>query len=272
MGVGGGILAGMSPTTNRRLLRSTCAALLAGCLFGCESVQTGVPLPESASPTDGILFADRRASAARVGSLFPADQAAISDAALAEILNSELRLPSDVRLAVVPVGQTPNFSGYSPDFAGRSRDIYGEFLGTLRDGSRVAYAQELPRMLRPQNVSVPQLRVAAARNRADVLLVVLTGTKKYENERMFGRDEVRAFSEVEAVLVDVRSGTIPFSTSTVEDFFAKRDGDDLNFADTIARANQEAVGKAWVRVAGEVAAYLDGLEDAPPRDVLSEAP
>ncbi len=196
-------------------------------------------------------------------SLFPADQAAIGDAALTEILNGTLDLPATVRLAVVPVGQTPSFSGFAPEFAERSRAIDAQFLGGLRDSDRIDYAQYLPQMLTPREVSVPQLREAAARYRADMVLIVHTATRQYKNDRLLGKDRVRAYCDVEAVLVDVRSGTVPFSTNTTESFLATKAGNDLNFKDTIARANQEAIGVAWQRVAVEAAEFMDGLGVSP---------
>ncbi len=197
-------------------------------------------------------------------SLFPADQQVLSDEALTSILNGQLQLPPTLRLAVVTVGQTPNFTGFAPEFAETSRAIDSSFLGALRSSERVEYAQYLPGMLRPQRITVPDLRESAARYRADMLLIISTQTREYRNDRLLGKDRVRAFSDVEVVLVDVRSGTVPFSTNTSEDFLAVKAGDDLNFQDTIARANQTAIGNAWIRVATETAEYLNSVDAVAP--------
>ena len=230
------------------------SSLLGGCAV--ESYIDPTPLSGSTAETMRAVRPDAM-------SLFPADQSAVTDAALTEILNGQLELPGELRVAVVPVGQTPSFSGFAPEFAERSRQLDAEFLGQLRGSDRVAYAQYLPQMLTPRQVTVPLLREAAARYRSDMVLIVHTATREYKNDRLLGKDRVRAYCEVEAVLVDVRSGTVPFSTNTTESFLATKGRDDLNFRDTIARANQEAMGVAWQRVAGEAAGFLSDAGAAP---------
>ncbi len=241
--------------TNVVRLLTTFLLLALGLAGGCATGPAIDPSKVAVSRLSEMEM--RRAEPLEALSLFPADQAGMTDAALTEVLNGELQLPDRVRMAVVPVGETPSFTGYAPEFAEQSRQLEGAFFNTLSDSERIDYVQKLPQMLRPTRMTVPDLRVAAARYRADLVLIIHTRTRTYENDRLLGRDRVRAFSSVEAVLVDVRSGTIPFSTDTVEDFLAVKEKGDLRFRDTIARANQEAVGKAWLRVAGETAAFLD---------------
>ncbi len=106
-------------------------------------------------------------------------------------------------------------------------------------------------------MTLPHLRQAAARFQADQLLIYRTSTQNYQRVKLFSPDETRAYCTVEAVLFDIRTGIIPFSTVVTEDFSAKKEKGDYDLSETVAKANQQAVGKAWLRIADEVKAFLE---------------
>jgi hypothetical protein len=61
------------------------------------------------------------------------------------------------------------------------------------------------------------------------------------------------------VLLDTRTGTIPWSTVATRDFVAERTSAEVDFAETVAKAESAAIGKAWLGVADEAVAFLNGL-------------
>jgi hypothetical protein len=120
----------------------------------------------------------------------------------------------------------------------------------------VAY---LPSLVTPREMTLPHLRQAAARFQANLLLVYRTSTQNYQRMKFFTEDETRAYCTVEAVLLDTRTGIIPFSTVVTEQFSAKKNKQDYDFDETIAKANQQAIGKAWLHLASDVKSYLSKL-------------
>ena len=76
-------------------------------------------------------------------------------------------------------------------------------------------------------------------------------------QRLFAADRSKAYCTVEAVVLDTRTGLIPLGTVVNEYFSAAKGKGDVNFSDTIAKAEQKAIGEAWRRVERETVAYLD---------------
>jgi hypothetical protein len=112
----------------------------------------------------------------------------------------------------------------------------------------------------PPAMTVPLVRQAAARLQADLVLIYRTSTSNYGQQRFLRAKRTRAYSTVEAVLLDTRTGVIPFSTVVDERFAATESRRDYGFDETVARAEQQAIGRAWQRLATETVAFLDKAE------------
>ena len=203
------------------------------------------------------------APAALTESLFPQDAQVLGNEAIRQILDSPVYVAKPARLAVLRFGQLPAWWTYSEEFARTSDRIDADFLDTLRGSDRLGRVAYLPTMMMPNRQTIPYLREAAVRFQCDLLLVYRTTTGNYVNNRLFGADEVRAYCTVEGVLIDVRTGTIPFSSIVTDRFEAKKSSDDKDFAETVTKATQRAIGRAWVRLAADTAAYLKDAPAAP---------
>jgi hypothetical protein len=115
----------------------------------------------------------------------------------------------------------------------------------------------MPTLLIPEKRTVPYLREAAARFQADLLLIYTTRIQTFQQERFIGADEVRAGCVVESVLLDVRTGIVTHTAQSAEGFATKKLRGDLNFSETVAKAQTEATGKALMRLADALVAYLN---------------
>jgi hypothetical protein len=109
----------------------------------------------------------------------------------------------------------------------------------------------------PPQMTIPHIRQAAGRLQADLVLVYRTSTHNYEKREWFKTARTKAYCTVEAVLLDTRTGVIPFSTVVNEQFAAAETKRDYGFDETVARAEQQAIGRAWERLAAETATFLD---------------
>ena len=202
-------------------------------------------------------FAARDAPMAE--SLFKEDQAVLSNDELQKILAARVVLPEKSKLAVVRFGRLPYWWGWSEDFVRVNERIDADFLGKLRTSQKLNDVAYLPSLVTPNLMTLPYLRQAAARCQADLLLVYRTSTRTYTKQRWFAADQTKAYCTVEAVLLDTRTGLLPFSTVANEFYSASRSKKELDFAETVAKAQQQAIGRAWVRVAEEAVRHLDGL-------------
>jgi len=114
----------------------------------------------------------------------------------------------------------------------------------------------MPTLLIPEKRTVPYLREAAARFQADLLLVYTTRIQTFQQDRLIGADEVRAGCVAESVLLDVRTGIVAHTARTAEGIAAKKSPGDLNFSQTVAKAQSDAAGKVLLKLADAVIAYL----------------
>ena len=224
------------------------ALMAAGCATSADIAQV--------SPQTSTLMQSPAAEQPIQQSLFKEDQAVISNDDMAKILSSKLTLPDHAKLAVVRFGQLPYWWGWSEEFTRVNKQIDADFLGRLASSSRIREVAYLPSLVTPTNMTLPYLRQAAARFQSDLLLIYRTTSQNYQRYKMFSEDETKAYCTVEAVLLDTRTGIIPFSTVTTEQFSAKKNKVDYDFNETIAKANQQAIAKAWLEMADDVKNYL----------------
>ena len=114
----------------------------------------------------------------------------------------------------------------------------------------------LPSLLVPAQPTVPVLREVAVRLQADALLVFRVSGDLYRNDRLFRSDQFKAYATCEAVLLDVRTGAIPFTTVVTREHLTQKQEGDLTDADAQRRAQQQAVLLALGEMGQEVAAFL----------------
>lgn len=223
------------------------------CAFGCARSNSFAPARGFESDT---LARDERGALNE--SLFKEDQAVLGNEELKTILASPVVLPQRAKLAVVRFGRMPYWWGWSEEFVRANEQIDTQFLGTLRRSGRLRDVAYMPSLVMPPAMTVPLVRQAAARLQADLVLIYRTSTSNYDQQRFLRAKRTKAYSTVEAVLLDTRTGVIPFSTVVNERFAAAESKRDYGFDETVARAEQQAIARAWHRLAEQTVAFLDG--------------
>ncbi|MBU2883343.1 hypothetical protein KO525_14335 [Psychrosphaera sp. B3R10] len=179
-----------------------------------------------------------------------------NDQKINELLYYQVKLPAKNRIAILKLSRDNQWQFYSNDFTTLTTSLIDGFISELRSSARVYDASFLPAMLVPDKRTVPSLREAAARFQADLLLAYRSSCNSYNKYRFMDPNETKAYCSVEAVLLDVRSGVITKSVVSTQDFVAVKQKDDVNFSETIKKAELEAVAKSLLDVAKGVNNYL----------------
>ncbi len=221
--------------------------LVAGCA-ACTST------PVSTSSRPDAYYADT-SGPDREGSLFAGDAATLSDEAINRILEYDYSPPPLSRVALMPFGREV-WSQWSEELSLASQEMQTSVMDTLRASPKVYDASYLPSILIPENRTVPHLREAAARYQADLLLVYRSFCQSFERYRWFSADKSRAFCGVEAVLLDTRTGLVPFTSVATHSYDVEQNETDLNFRETILKAQLAATATALGQVSGEIARFL----------------
>jgi hypothetical protein len=231
--------------------KQALAAIFVTTMLGCAHKK---PIPLGDSFSD-VFRANYEMDADGSPSLFRGDSEVLSDAEIARILSYQIDLSGKHRLAVLQLSRKRL---WSEDHARQEQGNISEFLARLRSSAHLTSVSQLPSLLVPQKTTVPYLREAAARSQADLLLVFDTSVRSFTKYRAVGKDEVRVLCAVDAVLVDVRTGIVPFTASKSEELVATRTADDFNFAETVAKAVVTTEGRVLSAIAVETATFLDG--------------
>lgn len=227
----------------RFLVRSIVVLSIAGC---------SAPVSTLSRPD---AYYQSTPSAGGAESLFAGDAATLSDDAIQKILAYRYDPPPVSRVALMPFGREV-WSTWSEELALASEQHKAQVLDRLVASPKVYDASYLPSILVPQNRTVPHLREAAARYQADLLLVYRTYCQSFERYRLFAADESRAYCGVEAVLLDTRTGLVPFTTVANRTYDVVENDQDTNFRETQLRAQLDATASALGDVSAEVVNFL----------------
>jgi hypothetical protein len=204
-----------------------------------------------------------------VGSLFKADQSAMSEEAVARVLGSKVVLPKKARVALMrfPDRLDParkfhwGLYYFREETYLKSQQAY---MDTLREelaaSGRVQEAVSLPALMTPTDAGLPVLREAAVRLQADLLLIYRhTSDVYYKYGFVIWSDKAKGYCTCEVVLLDVRTGVIPFASVVTRDKEVSRTGSDYNSTDLMRRAEKEAVIETLRAVGQEVGQFLKAV-------------
>lgn len=191
--------------------------------------------------------------------LFETDEAVISGDKIQAILNSRILIPSNCRLAVMTLNEYTTHGLWSPETTQAGRDFKTEFLSELKQCGRLADVSFLPGILTPEKKGIGQLREAAARYQAPLLFVYSTQYNTYGKDKIFGKGKAVSYCIVEGALLDVQTGTVPFTSVSLQEFEVEEKKGDINFYETLMRAEMSAESKGLKDIAKDLTTFLDKI-------------
>jgi len=237
----------------RRLMRAVTITVCV-CMSGCSTNFTASRPAEYFAAGAGALESD--------GSLFGADTEVLSDAEIARILDFRYSPPPLSRIALLPFGWG-TWTRWSQEMANSAAAVDAHVLTALRASPKIYDASILPSILVPDQRTVPHLREAAARYQADLLLVFRSACQTFEQFRLLQSDRARAYCAIEAVLLDIRTGLVPFVATSTQNYEVVETDADLNFRETLLRSQLDAIGSGLTEVAQAIAQFIES--DGEPR-------
>ena len=76
---------------------------------------------------------------------------------------------------------------------------------------------------------------------------------------MFSKDKVKAYSTCEVVVLDVRTGLVPFTRVVSCDQVETKQSSDFDLAETMRRAEQVSATDALKNAAGDLVAFMKAV-------------
>lgn len=243
----------------KTVLLATITCLM---VSGCGSVSQYES--QYAARTDSYKFEE---SPTLTSSLFKSDQAVLGDEAIKQILSSKLVLPNNAKVALIKFpGSQHGALRYYGSYYWRSEGYLKtqqRYIETVTEklsaSDRVSDVVLLPSLLTPNDATIPILREAAVRLQADLLLVYRITSDIYHRAKIFADDQVKAYSTCEAVLLDVRTGIIPFTTVITKEAQTTKEKQDLEITETMRRAESLAVLDSLETMSDKLVAFLESV-------------
>ena len=177
-------------------------------------------------------------------SLFENKESTITEEGIQRLLNGKIQLPDTVRIAVLNMNSTyTNYNRYywnNEEAMKTERNNFELLKSKLDSTGRTKRVFLLPKLMTKSNPSLAQLRESAVRMQADLLLVFHIQSDIYYKYKMFKKNEVKGFATCEALLMDIRTGVIPFSDVLTHDVLLKKEDEYFNNEELRRRAIQQA--------------------------------
>ena len=194
-------------------------------------------------------------------SLFDFKDKTISEEAIQHILASPIELPDTIRLALLNYGSNSSFNygyNYWNDEAflklqQQYIDILEEALG---ENGKVKKIILMPKLLVGDSPNIFTLRESAVRLQADLLFIFSINSDIYYNYKVFKKNEVKAFATCESLLMDIRTGIIPYSEVVSQDTLVLKSTTDLNDNIFRKRAENEAIQITLSEIGDKLNNYL----------------
>ena len=187
-------------------------------------------------------------------SLFTSDSKIMTDEEIKRILDFDFKPQKLNRIAIMPMG--PRQFGWSDKLDKKGLAVQNTLTEKLRKSKKVYDASYLPTLLVPDKKSIGYLREAAARYQADLMLIYTTSFRTYEKHKVFSPDKTKAYCSLEAILLDTRTGIVPFTILVTKTFTAEKQRSEINFYETVRKAELLALESALSEVGDELVKFL----------------
>lgn len=211
-------------------------------------------MPSSSFVASGLY--DRRPPDL-LGSLFPADQKEIDNESLAAILNGTVSLPRPARIGLLRVDGYDAYWSRSENVMRLDRAKTDELIATLKGCTRVKDAMLIPRLMLPEKRTISTFRETAARCQIDELLIYSSSHEYFRQSKVWGPDEFHGYCRVEAVMLDVRTGVVPFTRIEINDYQTKRQTGDADDWETLRKAEIGATAAGLQNIVADLVRFLD---------------
>ena len=193
-----------------------------------------------------------------IQSLFNDKASTISEENIQKVLDGTYQLPQQLRIALVKIDGYNEGRYYCNDEAWlKNQQSYIDlFTTTLKQSARVKKITLIPDLLIPKPVTYTHLREAAIRMQADVVVLFTVTSDVYTKYKTFAKDDIKAFATTQVVMLDVRTGLVPFSTICTKDVLSQKKKEETDFYEARSRVKSEAVLLTIADIGERVNAFL----------------
>jgi hypothetical protein len=179
-------------------------------------------------------------------SLFNDKAATISEENIQRVLDGTYKLPQQLRVAIVKLESASqkrsSWYYWSDEQYLKTQQSYLDlFADKFKQSSRVTKVFNIPDVLISRSPSFTNIREAAVRMQADVVVIYSIASDLYSRYKAFSKPDIKAYATTQLIIMDVRTGLIPFSTISTKDALSQKKKEELDNSEAASRIQNEAV-------------------------------
>lgn len=176
-------------------------------------------------------------------SLFNDKTSTISEENIQKILDGTYELPGKLRVAIVRLEPTSQLRRYWSDeqYLKTQQSYLDLFSDKFKQSSRVTKISIIPDLLISRSPSFTNIREAAVRMQADIVVAYSITSDIYAKYKFFSKADIKAFATTQLIILDVRTGLIPFSAIVTKDYLSQKKKEELDNSEASGRIQKEAV-------------------------------
>ncbi|WP_157807104.1 hypothetical protein [Algoriphagus formosus] len=193
-------------------------------------------------------------------SLFADQSSTISEENIRKILEDTYSLPENLRISLVKLESTQNQRSYywnNEEYLKSQQEYLDRFTQSFKRSERVQQVSQIPDLLISSNPSFTTIREVAVRTQSDLVVIYSINSDLYSNYKVFAKTDIKAFATTQLILMDVRTGLIPFSTIVTREFQSKRMDGELNDNEAANRVKNEAVLLTIQEIGDQINQFLN---------------
>jgi len=191
-------------------------------------------------------------------SLFNDKGSTISEEGIQRILDGSYKLPSTLRVGIIRLenGSKKRYYGSDEEYSKTQQSYLDLFAGKFSQSPGVKSVSIIPDILTSKSPSFTTIREAAVRMQSDVVLVYSINSDLYSKYKIFSNPDMKAYATIQLVLLDVRTGLIPFSTVVTKDYLSRKKKEELDLSEAMSRVQKEAVLAAIDEAGQKIVEFL----------------
>jgi hypothetical protein len=213
----------------------------------CLAIAAILTSCEVSRPTTGMGYGNQYENDTLITqSLFNDRNSGISEENIQRILAGNYKLPQQLRVAVVKL-ENPQVKRYywnfysDEEYLKTQQSYLDSFTTQFSKSPRVAKVSIIPDLLIGKSPSFTNLRETAVRLQADIVVVYSIASDIYSKYKVFTKPDIKAFATTQLIILDVRTGLVPFSTIVTKDYMSQRKKDEMDNSEASRNIQNQAV-------------------------------
>ena len=194
-------------------------------------------------------------------SLFTDRSATISEENIQKILDGTYKMPQQLRVAILKLdGPQKRYYWYNwgdEAYLRTQQAFLDSFTSKFKQSARIAKMMAIPDLLMSKSQqSLTTIRESAVRMQADIVVAYVINSDIYTKYRGFKRPDIKAYATTQLIIMDVRTGLVPFSTIVTRDFLDMKKKEELDITESRNRVQAQAVLLTINEIGKQVNEYL----------------